>query len=153
VGLPSQAKDTQKENGCWILETSGCRVVIEPTPVPHTVTKTRLVPRRVVSPSHDVAQVVVAEEHYEVTEMRLVDVPRTVVEQEEREVLATVYDLEQRVVPVNAELSRRPEQGVYPLDPLAWMVRYYTYLDLLRQCCAVKTGPTILCQNGPVAPA
>ena len=121
--------------------------------MPHTVTKTRLVPRRVVSPSHDVAQVVVEEEHYEVTEMRLVDVPRTVVEQEEREVLATVYDLEQRVVPVNAELSRRPEQGVYPLDPLAWMVRYYTYLDLLRQCCAVKTGPTILCQNGPVAPA
>ena len=76
------------------------RTVIEPVALRHTVPKTRLVPRVMVSPSGE-QQIVLEQQTYESTELRVVDVPVTVVEQEEREVLATVWHMEQRVVPLS----------------------------------------------------
>lgn len=61
-----------------------------------------------------VARTVLEEEHYEVTEMRLVDVPVTVVEQHERGVFATVYDTQQVVRPV-ADLRSAALSAVAPL--------------------------------------
>jgi hypothetical protein len=74
------------------------RTILKPMALRHTVTKTRLVPRTIVTPSGPT--VVLEQEAYEATEVRVVDVPVKVVEQEVREVLATVYHREQRVLPV-----------------------------------------------------
>eukprot|EP01043_Picozoa_sp_COSAG02_P015241 COSAG02_NODE_644_length_18993_cov_6.626389_17_plen_468_part_00 len=84
------------------------RTIMEPMAVRHTTPKTRLVPRTVVTASGPT--VVLEQEAYEATEIRVVDVPVTVVEQEEREMLAMVYHREQRVLPVTDGTSLRQQQ-------------------------------------------
>ena len=71
------------------------RTIIEPMALRHTVPKKRLVSRTYAT-SCGTPQVVLEQETYYTTEMRVVDVSVTVVQQEKREVLATVWEPEQR---------------------------------------------------------
>ena len=90
------------------------RTIMQPMALRHTVPKKHLVPRAYVSPS-GTTRVVLEQETYYTTEMRMIDVPVTVVEQEKREVLATVWEPEQRATPLPGTTASQQQAADFSL--------------------------------------